>query len=124
MTNYGIKLPLSAEKDAFDEHTNITDSLKQDMLVLLNANWGDYIGDYYRGCNLIDFIFEKSSKIDKAIASRIIQTFNKYLPLVSVNEIQIINFENNSRKYDIIINFSIEDREKIVDEILKTSVNL
>ena len=88
-----------------------TKSLKQDLLFLLYTSPGEWPGHPNMGIGLKHALFENSTSLKwEELKSRIYDQVARYLPVITINEVKIINdpedIDNNYTK--VIINYSID----------------
>lgn len=116
MATYNIKFPLedNVSKNFLFQMNSITkDALASNLMLLLLTEKGEryYMPDY--GTNLLQFIFEpKDSQTTLDIKEDIKQTVSKYIPQLTINEIEFkqdTDYNNNPIKENelsVIIKFT------------------
>ena len=67
-------------------------AVQQNIKSLVLTNWGERVMHYDFGCNLIEFLFEQEgeSSIKERIADRIISQTNKWMPYVTIDNLNIL----------------------------------
>ncbi|MHA1952191.1 MAG: GPW/gp25 family protein [Candidatus Thorarchaeota archaeon] len=67
-------------------------AIEADIKSLLLTNWGERVMHFDFGCNLREFLFEQrnDSELKLRIADRITAQFDKWLPFVKVQELNIL----------------------------------
>jgi phage baseplate assembly protein W len=83
----GIKTPLTmgGDKGIWKMHMNLQDQLADNLRNLILTNWGERLGNYYYGANLMSLVFELA-KDDVATEAmkRIKMAVQKSMPFISL----------------------------------------
>lgn len=91
-------------------------ALTQDVRSILVTNWGERVMHYNFGCNFREFLFEpiRGSELKSRIADRVLSQLAMWLPILAINELNIITSEDNpeldGNTIGIMISFSIQKR--------------
>lgn len=73
------------------------DAVAANLKSLLLTNWGERVGHYSFGCNLIEFLFENAgpAELKERIADRIISQTKRWLPFVQIDVLNVIFPDEN-----------------------------
>lgn len=107
-----IDYPFKDSDKGFFLQLNDTDSraVKADLMHLILTQRGQrlYMPDF--GTDLMKFIFEPNdSKLQSEIKSDIQETVTKYIPNLTINEVEVNRDTNNEHKATIRIDYSITE---------------
>lgn len=93
--NVNIKFPLErSSRGAFATNDNTIDAVADDIKILLLTNHGERPGNYLFGANLRPLIFEQGEDLQQKISDSILIALERWMPFVSVEEIQV--FDSNT----------------------------
>lgn len=87
--NIGIKTPLRYGNTAiFDMNTDLFDQIRDNLRNLVLTNWGERLGQYDFGANLLELSAERLARedYDQEVAFRIKAAVEKWMPYVSLQE--------------------------------------
>jgi len=106
-------LRLSESDGAYESHKDISQTIKQNVLFLLNTSPGEWPGRPDMGVGVRRFLFEHpNSREWMNLSARVSQQFKKYMPFLSVRSEVVENSDDNSMilvvRYDIK-SLNIED---------------
>ena len=94
-----IKTPMAFSDtvgDLFEMHSDQMSSIRDNLRNLINTNYGERLGHYDFGANLISVVHELGSEDgDKVAMALISKAVNKYMPFVSLD-----GYEAISEPYD------------------------
>lgn len=90
----GLTLPFSRATGSlgyFEVTNDELSAVRENLKSLLVTNWGERLMNYNFGCNLIEFLFENegSSETKARIIDRISTQVDRWLPFVSVEQIDV-----------------------------------
>lgn len=108
----GIKTPLRfGNTSLFEMHTELFDQIRDNLRNLVLTNWGERLGLYDFGANLVELSAERLARedYDQEVALRIKRAVDKWMPYVSLEEMVPLddepatksqrNFSVNTRRY-------------------------
>lgn len=120
--SFGVLFPFSAATGSvgyFAASESIGVALAQNARALLVTNWGERVMRPDFGCNLIDFCFEQNrpQSVTPKIADRISSQFRKWMPLVSVTDVNVeTRVENSSLdENELMVKLTLQYANTIVD---------
>lgn len=93
----GIKTPLRyGNTSLFEMHTDLFDQIRDNLRNLILTNWGERLGQYDFGGNLLELSAERLSRedYDQEVAARINSAVNKWMPYVSLEELVPLDQED------------------------------
>jgi len=85
----GIKTPIRyGNTGLFEMHTDLFDQIRDNLRNLVLTNWGERLGLYDFGANLIELAAERLAfeDYDQEVAVRINHAVEKWMPYVSLQE--------------------------------------
>jgi len=108
----GLSMPLGIQPGSGDGYFATTkttmDSIKTDIRTLLMTQRGERVMQPNLGMNIRRFLFEQITENTVIeIENDIVETFNRWLPFVSLNEIDIDLKDQDRNKIKINIEFNI-----------------
>ncbi len=109
----GIKTPLEfgSGQNLFKMHYNLLDQIKDNFRNLVLTNYGERLGRYDYGANLMELALELGAEdIDMVAMKRIKIACKKYMPFINLEgySTDIDHFENKEvAKVDILVSYSI-----------------
>ena len=109
----GIKTPISFGKDdsLFLMHKNYTDQIADNFRNMIMTNWGERLGHYDFGANLMELAFEIGSENgDIKAMSRIARTTKKYMSFITLQDFEPLNEKNDGNsmgKIGIRVTYSV-----------------
>tara|TARA_R110000796_G_scaffold14039_1_gene46071 strand:- start:2842 stop:3237 length:396 start_codon:yes stop_codon:yes gene_type:complete len=128
MANYSPLLPLTLDPiTGYKMLSTLKDVVKQNFKMLILTNPGErmMIPDF--GVGIYTFLFEPNTQVlYENIRSRISTQTKKYLPFVTVQDIQFESFENNSefdtnRALNVTVTYNIKPLN--TSDVLTVSVS-
>lgn len=96
--------------------TDEISTLTQDVRSILVTNWGERVMHYNFGCNFIEFVFEQinGEELKSRIADRVLSQLAMWLPILTINELNILTSQDNSdlpeNAIAILIVFSVKNK--------------
>ena len=122
----GIDLPFRKSEgvDGYFKSTDLTvDAVNQNIKILLNTNRGERVFQPTLGINLKSFLFEPiSDQLKFLIQNDIKDTFNFWLPFVTITKLEIDVADNDpmlgSNKLTVNIEFFINQNPRMTDNIV------
>jgi len=121
MTLFGPKWPLKkGNEDVFEHYSNVRDQISYYLKSLLLTSPGEKISDPSYGAGLRRFMFEPNIlEVQGQIQSVVSSQINRYLPFITVQEVQVIPTDqlNSPNQITLRIVYFIPDdiREQIFD---------
>ena len=108
----GIKLPFGRQpgssKGYFATTDTTLDAVKQDVRLLLMTQRGERLFQPTLGMNIRRFLFEQiTDNTVIEIENDIVETFNRWLPFVVLNDIEVDLKDQDMNKIKINIQFNI-----------------
>jgi phage baseplate assembly protein W len=91
----GFTLPFSKSSGSIGYFKTTEDELSavgENLKSLILTNWGERPMHFNLGCNLREFLFEneRSAQMKSAIGDRVMSQVAKWMPFVSVDELNIV----------------------------------
>jgi hypothetical protein len=95
-------------------------AVKENLKSLLLTNWGERVMHPDFGCNLIEFLFEngRTKELKNNIAERILSQISKWMPFVSLEELNVTDSNDDSTIPDHVLNIRI--KFKIIGKLEST----
>lgn len=90
----GLTLPFAKTTGSLgylDFTSTELDAVRQNIKSLLVTNWGERVGHFNLGCNLVEFLFEniRGAETKQRIADRIVSQIATWMSFVSVEKLNI-----------------------------------
>jgi len=109
----GIKMPFGKSDGAegyFSSHTLTSDSIKEDLILLLNTNRGERLMQPTMGINLNEFLFENMTEDSiNIIKSELIDMLGIWMPFIKIHNLEILTDDSlDSNKLLLNIQFIIQ----------------
>lgn len=85
----GIKTPIRYGNTAlFEMHTDLFDQIRDNLRNLILTNWGERLGQYDFGANLVELAAERlaNENYDQEVAFRINSAVERWMPYVVLQE--------------------------------------
>lgn len=124
---YGVKFPFTKENSDevyLDVNEDLIEKAKSDMLHLIFTPKGQRYRMPEFGTRLIDFIFDNNDEKAWAdIKDEIRTAVEKYVPTVSIKDIESFTDEKDDHVYYVRIKYTVTDGVKTT-EVLETSVKI
>jgi phage baseplate assembly protein W len=125
----GIKTPLQlgTKYGILDMHTNMTDTMADNMRNLILTNWGERLGQYFLGANLRPLTTEYSSQdaFDSEAVIRIKTAVKMWMPFVElidyVSNVEQFNESSSTGVIGIQITYAIP-LLRAIDQKLKVNL--
>jgi len=111
----GVRFPLARASEVgstFEMSKNFKDSVKQNFINWMQTNWGERLGEYNFGANLIqllpEFVQENNQNAVKEALAVGIAT---YFPFITIESFQILSFQETPSLdiYTIRVIYSARD---------------
>lgn len=96
-----FKTPLAvadeSEGSTFEVHTDIREVVRDNLRNLLATNYGERLGEFDLGANLIEFVAElESGGGVENLSNRIVSTISRWMEYVQVDDVQVTrSFEDS-----------------------------
>ena len=106
----GLSLPIQITNIAFDQTFNTNDQVRYNIINLLSTRRGERVMQPEFGVGLHELLFEQLVEgLEERVEDEIIAAFEKWLPYVTVSNIEIdMSNENRDRnRADITLEFTI-----------------
>jgi len=109
----GIKIPFQKSDGAdgyFSSHTLTSDSIKEDLILLLNTNRGERLMQPTMGLNLREFLFENMTEDSIGIVqSELVDMLKTWMPFVKIHKLEILTDDGiDNNKLLLNLEFVIE----------------
>jgi phage baseplate assembly protein W len=92
-----IKFPLQrSPKGAFETNDSTIDAVADDLRILLLTNYGERPIHYDFGANLRELIFLQGNSVGDSVRDAIIVAVEKWMPFVTLDDIQVFNSTTDS----------------------------
>ncbi len=122
----GFTFPFSAASGSvglFQMTNDQLSAINQNIRSLILTNWGERLGHYYLGCNLVEFLFEpiEVNELRERIADRIMSQIGTWLPFVFVKNLNVFlssddpTIQENSVK--IVVDFGLSSRPELLSQV-------
>jgi phage baseplate assembly protein W len=99
----GIKTPLRlGNTTLFEMHTDLFNQIRDNLRNLLMTNWGERVGLYDFGANLIELSAERLAQedYDQEVAVRVKRAVDKWMPYVALEEMIPLDDEPSHKRGD------------------------
>lgn len=103
-----FKTPLAVADEefgsTFETHTDIRDVVRDNLRNLLSTNYGERLGEYDLGANLIEFVAElESGSGIEAMIGRITATISRWMNYVQVEDVQVTKIQDDPALAEYVI---------------------
>lgn len=110
--NINLKYPLrKSSLGAFETNQATIDAVRDDLKILILTNHGERPAQYDFGANLRSAIFDQGDGLVEKVRDLITIAVNKWMPFVTLNDIQVLTSETDTtllpNQVRIIIEFSV-----------------
>jgi phage baseplate assembly protein W len=94
--------------------TKDTEATLHNMKSLVLTNWGERLGHYYLGCNLIEYLFnQETDETQEKIIQRIESQVASWLPYVNIESLQVSFVGQEEHGIRVQITFNIKGRQDL-----------
>jgi phage baseplate assembly protein W len=103
-----FKTPLAAADESFgstfETYTDVRDVVRDNLRNLLSTNYGERLGEYDLGANLVEFVaeLEAGASVDTLIG-RIVSTIGRWMSYVQVEDVQVTKIQDDPALAEYVI---------------------
>jgi phage baseplate assembly protein W len=124
---FSVKFPFTAEDERYkfylDLNTTIYDSIRSDITHLLFTTPGTRLREPKFGSNLVRFLFLPGDDFTyNSIKSEVQTCVQRYLPHVTITDIEAVKSEDDERAITIKMNYKVDEGQFEVQDSLEITL--